>query len=451
MTDDYEGGEEQQADPLDQFEGLFKTPVGQAMAREARIRIADYTQKKQIAEANMAAGQAFSENLSEMKGNFIGMVQEDPAATHLALDLAHMGVAAMVGTVPGVDTEHLDNIRTGVQRDIAHAAVMSVADRHEDEARRMLDHPRISELVGAQKDQLAGYIQGQAIARRVDGEAAARMMAKANEEKANLSAWKYMAAMVDPDTGDIAHPPGWAQRLMSDHSMPPEHKATLFDTYGRLMENGDVPASDPTVAGDLLRGIAGGYLHPMTALSAAGEDLRAADATYLAKLANDPTMRKRAGEISTTLDAARRTLATPENGLAGERAFETFANWLLPTARDGADLNPSSKEYVLGGSRMQYFAPTSSHIADEVLGLPSRGFGNTSYPWTEPFMSQKDRMTLEDIFGGNQRPVTGDQVLRTAPKPPAALPQTEYGSRNKPRATTGDQVLPPNDDNVAVR
>lgn len=451
MSDDYSVDETQPQDPMEQFTGLFKSPIGQAMAHEAQVRINDYMTRRQIADDNTAAGEAFSNNLAEMRGNFIGMVRDDPHATPLALDLAHLGVMSMVGSVPGVDPAHIDNISSGVQRDIARAAVMTVAEKHEGAAQDLLDHPRIGGLLSDEKEHLTGYIEGQRVARHIDAQGAQKMAQKATADRANQTAWTHMAVMVDPDTGDISHPPDWAKRVMADPSMPPNYKATLFDVYGRLQEKGDAAYTDPNAASDLLRGAAAGSLHPLTALSAAGGDLRAADAVYLSRLAGDPSMKRRAGEISATLDAAQRTLAAPENGPAGQVAYQNFANWLLPTARDGADLNPSSKEYVLQGNRMQYFAPRATDMADYVIGQYNRGYqyDDLSLPAEDRMGSHTDRMDLSTIFG---RSKTGDPVVNQRGRAPpinmptarreegANVPYVDLGARG-PGRPSGDPVI----------
>ncbi|MGE3279691.1 MAG: hypothetical protein AB7H90_03465 [Alphaproteobacteria bacterium] len=379
MIDDLESAP---ADPLDQFAQLFNTPVGQSFAEEARVRLQDYAMRRGIAEANTAAGDAFASNLSEIRGNFMGLVERDPLATHLALDLAELGVGAMVGTVPGTSPEQAMEIATGMQRDIARTAVRSLAERHEEGARGLLGDERIGGLLGDEREALGGYITAQSIARRVDSEAQQRMAERAATEQANRSAWNYMAAMVDPETGEIGYPSGWAGRVMADPSMTPETKAALFDTYGRLTENGDVGRSDSLVVRDLVRGLAGPGVSPTEILSRAGDDLRAADAVYLAGLAADPTQRNRAVQLSTVLDQGK-VLAAPENGPAGRRAYSEFAEWTLANARNGADLDPASQNYILSGNRLQQFAPRATYNVEAAIPAPTQG-----------------RRSLSEIFGG---------------------------------------------------
>lgn len=373
----------QPTSPLDKFQGMFKTSTGQAMAREAAVRINDYANRKQIAESNMAAGQAFSDNLAEMRGNLIETVQADPAATDLALDLAHLGTKSMVGSVYNVDPAHIDTISTGIQQDIARQAVMSAADRHEGLARGLLDSPRISDLLGDEKDQLSGYITGQEAARRIDAQGAQKMQQQEALARTNQGAWQYMAALVDPDTGDLSHPPGWAQRVMGDQSLPPQYKATLFDAYGRLTEDGDVPVSNPSTVTDMIQGAASGAVHPIAPLNQIGVDLRAADAVYLSKLTSQPD---RAAQLSDALDLGRDQLAAPENGPAGQRAYAGYVNWLLSAGRQGADLDPSSKGYALAGNRLQQFAPRASDNVEAAVQVPPQ-----------------ERRPLSDIFGGSRR------------------------------------------------
>jgi hypothetical protein len=384
MIDEYMDEQDQQpVDPFQHFEGLFNTPQGQAFAEEARVRLNDYITTRQIAEANLAAGEAFASNLGEMRANFLGMVQDDPTAIDVALDLARLGVSAMVGTVPGVDPEHVENIATGIQRDIARTAVGTLAERHEGLARQMLENPRIRELLGDEKEPLAGYITAQSVARRIDAENEQRQAQRTAVEQANQTAWSYMAAMVDPETGDLGYVPGWAKQVMADPRMPPEYKAGLFDVFGRLTENGDAPESDPLALDQLVRAAASGNISPMAALTRAGDDIKAADAVYLAKLASDPEQRSRAAALANVLDIGKQALAMPENGPAGIRAFGDFTNWALSQARSGADLDPASKTYILAGNRLQQFAPRASSIVDSTIQI-------------EP----QERRSLADIFGG---------------------------------------------------
>lgn len=383
MSDDYDAPEQS---PLEQFTGLFQTPTGQAFAQEAQIRLNDYLTKRSIADENTAAGEAFTSNLDTMRQNYMGAVQDDPSFTHTALDLAHLGVSAMVGSVPGADPRHLDTISTGMQQDIARAAVHTLADQHEGLARDLLDTPRISDLLEGEHKDLHEYITSQAIARHIDAQGAQKMAAQAANQRINDTAWGYMADMVDPDTGSIVHPPGWASKVMADPSLPSPLKAQLFDTYGRLQEQGDANASDPGVVGGVLRAVAGGTVAPAQILPLAGSDLRAADAVYLARLASDPTLAGRAGEISSTLNIAQQALAPPENGPAGQAAYADFSNWVLGNARGGADLDPRSQDYLLAGNRLQQFAPRASDNVDAVVQVPIQ-----------------DRRPLHDIFGGGKR------------------------------------------------
>lgn len=383
MTDDYSVEGEAPADPLTQFVGLFKTGTGQDLANEAAIRLNDYQTKRQIAESNLAAGQAFHNNLAEMRGNYIGMVQDDPAATHLALDLADLGTRSMVGTIPGVDPEHVQNISTGMQQDIARASVMSLADQHEGQARDMLANDRISGLLGDEKDSLSGYIQSQAVARQIDAEAQQKAAQRAAVDQANQSAWRYMATITNPDTGEITPPAGWAQRLMADPSMPPHYKASLFDTYGRLTEQGDAPFSDPLSVHDVVRDAAAGSAAAPAVLARAGDDLRAADAVYLSRLAGDPSQQGRAAQLAAVLDQGKEALAGPENGPAGTRAFGDFTSWALSAARAGASLDPASKDYALQGNKLQQFAPRASYNVEAAVQVPPQ-----------------DRRPLSEIFGG---------------------------------------------------
>lgn len=384
MADEYD----ETTDPLAEAVSLFQTPEGSAYAGEAAARINDYLTRREIADANTAAGDAFVANLGAVQGNLASMVQSDPHAIDLALDLADLSVRSMVGTVPNADPATVEPIATDIQRGIARAGVRALAERHDGAARELLGRERIAGLLGDEREALDGYISAQATARRIDQVASERMAARAQQQQADYHAWNYLGAMIDPASEDIRFPPGWAQRVMADPVIPAPQKAQLFDIYGKVERDGDVPASDPFSVSSLVFDLAqGASFSQGDILGRAGDDLRLTDALTLAKFAGDPAGRSQVAGLATVLGEAQRQLAAAENGPAGQSAYGRFVNWLLPVVRRGADLDPASPDYVLGGNRLQAFAPTAADMANIYIP-PAGGDGRTP---------------LGDIFGGSFR------------------------------------------------
>lgn len=377
--------EDQPQSPLDQVRGAFQTIEGQQFADEATARINDYVQRRDLADANRAAGEAFVANLGEMQQNYVGLVRDDPTAVHLALDLARLSTRAMVETVPNADPAHVDTIAGDMEREIARAAVGRLAEVDDGAARSMLGDSRLSALLPDEdRNHLSGYISAQSAARKIDNQAAARMAERAQAQQIDGRAWNYLAALADPETGAVSTPPDWAKTLIADPALPPPVKAGLLDIYGRIERDGDAVATDPVVASRLVAALAGdGRVPPSEILTQAGDTMRLADALTLARMAGDPAQRGRIGAMAETLGEAERQLAPPENGPAGQIAYERFVNWLLPAVRGGANLDPGSQDYLLAGNRLQSFAPRAT---DAVVASVQTDIQN--------------RRPLADIFGG---------------------------------------------------
>lgn len=445
--DDIEEAPPHPADPpqiLNDFVGAFTDPQAQEVFRDAAVRIQDYQVQKSIADDNAAAANRLVTNLGVFKDGLANMAANDPASTFLGLDLVPDVVSGIVGTHPYLPDEArqdtYEQLTSDMQRDIARAGVLSLADKQEEAARNLLQHPRVAGLFD-DNDQRAlnGYINSMETARNVDAAALSQQRAKDEQQTRDHSMVSYFGALVDPQSGGLAFPPGWAEKVTADPSLPPDYTASMLNAYARLQTTGDVATSDPFMVGDIIRKIADG--DPPSAgqiLSQAGRGMEFATAIGLAKAVvgdMSPAARKEFGDLSATVDVARRTLAAPENGMAGQIAYGRFMDWFLrnyETLGPGA-LNPNSKEYFDVGPQIAKFAPNGSDLVQGATQGLMAGVGITE--------RTGDRISLDQIFGDRRAPA-GDTVIRGERKRPIAIPVVDYGDGTGEVRAAGSQLGP---------
>jgi hypothetical protein len=359
-------------------------PAASEWADEVTTRINDYNQRRALADANAAAGQQFVADIDGFKSGLVSMVQNDPFALSLALDL----VPTTVGMLGGAS-----DLTGHMQSEIAAAAVTAAAEQDEGTARAFLDQPRIRDLLGENAGALDSYISIQAQARAADTAAEVADLGRRQALRADRSAINYLGALHNPVTGEIRFPQGWNQAVMADLTLPPPAKVAVSGIYQRLHAEGDALVSNPYLVRDVAARIAEGAPPSVASVAMeAGRGLTLAD-TMLLLGGSGPVslgMRREFGQLASTLNAAREMLAPPENGVAGERAFERFTNWLLPTyrARGPGSLDPMSENAILAGGEIQAFAPTMSDIADGIVIEPLASMARPA----------AGRPALKDIF-----------------------------------------------------
>lgn len=408
-------------DTLNQFRQQFTDPDARAWADETATRLDDYVQRKQISDAATAAGDNFVNNLDQFKSGLVNMVQKDPFAVDTALSLVRPTVGVMVNNVAGHPPEQLadqhEQISTHIEQTIAGAAVRSMAEQHEDTARSMLD--KVGGLLDdGDRQALDGYIGVQARARDLDAAAQQRQQAQQQSITEQNTSLGYLGALVHPDTGQVQFPPGWAQRVLSDQRVGPQASAQLIDTYGRLWKDGDVQSSNPLLVHQVAQQIASDTPPQMSELMFhIGRGMTAADALTLSYGAQPGTEdnKDERNQLAATLDAAKRTLAPPENGPAGMAAFEKFTDWLMPAYRKAGPgaLNPQSPNYLFGEGDDQdkslfwkYFAPRLDDVVNgQVPGAADRGIARMY-----GFNKTQDGITLDDIFNRGRGAPAGDTV-----------------------------------------
>jgi hypothetical protein len=425
MADTDEGEIVHPADPPQQlvdFVGAFQDPQAQEAFGDAAVRVQDYMMRRDIAADNAAAADRLVSNLGQFKDGLARMVYADPAAVDLGLDLVPDIVHGIAHTHPYLPDDQrdsaYDNITTDIQREIARTGVMSLADRNADAARALLGSDRVAALIdGQDRLGLEGYIGAMDSARTTDAAAVAQQRAVDQQRDTGFAMANYLGALVDPNTQEMQFPDGWAQRITADPTVPPAATAALLGVYSRLQTGGDVKHSDPFLMANVIQRLASDN-PPSTweILNEAGNGLRVADAVSMARHSvgsMTPAMRREFGEVSTTIDAARRFIASPENGPAGHVAFGRFMDWLTANYSGMGSLNPKSDNYILPtegthgnmvGSFWNNFMPNNEDI---VLG--SRLNGNPR-SINQLRSDTGDRMPLDQILGP-RRGTNADTVI----------------------------------------
>lgn len=374
--------------PLADFVGSFTDPTAQGVFRDAAVKVQDYLVRRRIADENTAAADRLFANLGRFRDGMVGMVQGDPAATHLGLSIVPDIVNGIVGSHPYLADEQREptatELTTGMQQEIARAGVMAYADRDETAARRLLDQPHVASLFDESGHRdLNGYIGAMATARSSDAAALAQQRAVDDAQTREHSTLQYFSTLVDPATQEMQFPPDWAQRVTADPSLPPAYTANMLNLYGRLQRDGDAPATDPFIAASLIGAAANGQASVPAVMQFAGNDLRLNDALTIAAMTR-PQGETSASLLNDLVQQGRSALAAPENGPAGSVAFGRYMNWLLPAVRSGAvSLNPAEDNYA--GLRLPQFAPSGNDLLE--ASVHGRVDG---------------RPSLDEIFGGRR-------------------------------------------------
>lgn len=385
-----------QSPALQEFQDTFTSPVAKDWSEGVSARLNDYFTRRQIADDNTAAGENFVNDMDAFKSGLVSGVQKDPFFVHTALDIVPDTMAAFAAAMPNApEGDHHLNVGSDIQREIAAAAVTSLAETHEGAARGMLGNERIKNLLGEATGPLDTYISAQAQARQIDHEAEVDSHTAHAALAADQTAVKYLSALYNPAAGTTQFPPGWNQAVLKDPNLPPPIKVAVAGVYDRLRAYGDVEKSDPLVIADAIRRAADGQPPPAgELLQRAGHDLTLADALALTrKLSVSPAAMVEARQMQDTLDSVRRQIAPPEYGAAGNAAYGRFVNWFVDEyGRQGpASLNPKAENWMLnpeapGGNPLNKFLPNG----DDVINV-------------HPLSGMADRVeakkpSLEDIF-----------------------------------------------------
>jgi len=245
---------------LQQVTDNAATDMGSAWSGVAANRIQDYLTSKAVAQQSQAAGDQLVNNLDGVKKNLTGMVQGDPGAIDLALDLAQHTVNGIVDQHQHMD----DDARAGIasdltghlQSEIAHTGVQRLAEIDHGAAMDALD--KYGHLLP--DDQQAGLRQYAAVqqgARQQDAQAAQQQSVRDASVAGYHAASQYLHSLTDPDTGAHQNPPGFVASVIADPRLAQPTRLALHAGYSMLQQNGDPPSSDPHVVSDFIGRMAG--------------------------------------------------------------------------------------------------------------------------------------------------------------------------------------------------
>ena len=378
MADDtqpYGGHAAGELDPsLKQFVGLFPPGTdGREWADTATARLQQHLTLRAVAKQNEAAGQAFVNNLHEFKSNLVDMVKGDPTTSGLALDMIPHTINAMAAQHQNLDPTLRDaaakDLTDHMSSEVAHATVQSLAENDANAASQALQSPRLSGLLSDEdRASLGNYIGSQAALRNQDNQAAQQQ----SQHDAALQGYDrgtaYFHSFMDPSTGQLQLPQTFGQRVMQDTQIPNETSAALHMAYTQLQTSGDPQKSNPSMVADFFNRAANGTMPSQPELlSHVGSNLTLADAAMLNHFMGPQTPggQQDVKAINDTIQGQRDNLLTPDNGPAGQGAFNRFMDWLPSTLRSGvgtgipvrAMLDPEHKDTVL--NQLPRFQPTA--------------------------------------------------------------------------------------------
>ncbi len=360
--------------PLNPALAAFQQSVPEGasdIAADQSSKIQGYLEARALAADAHAQGDAVVQNAQTTQQNLVDMVKADPHSTGLALDLAGSSAELLSAHHPDDDER---NLITGAltrqyRGSIAHAAVQTWANVDADAARGALD--RYGEhLPAGEHAALTTYIDAMDTLRGADANAAKLQGTRDMVAQSDGTMLNHFSALAHPETGALQFPKDWGVRMMTDESMAPQAKASLYTAFTNLQQNGDPHASDPQVLSDMLSRTELPYNHPdhpspMSVVQEVGRGLTMADASFLASRVG-PQSPARRDEITQLNDA----LETAHSQLGSETAYGRFTNWFLPAYQRATALglspseilNPASKGYALTPERMAQFAPTGDDL-----------------------------------------------------------------------------------------
>ena len=351
----------------------FQTPEGQKFAATVLPIIQQHVNAVNVANANQQAGDRSVQNVADTKNALVNAVKDDPTAASMALHLAPHLVAGVVShsglTTEQMQSTHAD-LTSHMQSEIAKAAVTRMAEIGEGPARQLLDVVG-EHLTDGEKGTLGQYIDTMQVARGMDHSASLAQMQYDNAAQSRRAAYGAGGQLLNARTEETQAPSDFVSSLMSANHVRAADRVPLMIAYNNLRSQGDPTTSDPHVINGLLQKIA----DPTTPVPSAeilqhvGSGLRYVDAHMLhgLSLVRTPEAQAHTQQIASMVDNAREEL-TPAASAAHNAAFGRYVNWLMPSIRAGANIDPMSKDYILNRKSPADFAPKHADIVPPYNG-----------------------------------------------------------------------------------
>jgi hypothetical protein len=321
--------------PLQDLKDTFQTDAGKDWANDATTRIQDYVMQRQVAEQNTAAGQQFIQNIDNFKDGLVSFVQQDPLGVHLALDLVPGALDAVISTMPGRPEDAADHhaaMTASASRDIAAAAVTSMAGRNPTVARNIYDHPRIQDALGDSAPAMDSYITLQGQAHERDAQVGQANALRQQQQGYDTNARGYLSLLSNNPLAD-----DFNKAVVADQGVPPADKLELLSARERILAGSGNQPSDPIATMNLVSQLASNEVGQKDLYSRIGRDLSVNDASMLSSIhATGQT-----GELHDLLQFGKQWITGPGPGSPAEvNALGRYVNFALAHARTNGNLDP---------------------------------------------------------------------------------------------------------------
>lgn len=370
---------------LQAFRDAIPPEVGaEGWVSDVTTRLNNFMRRRDIADGNAAAGQEYVRNMSDFKDGLKGMVQADPTAIDVALDIVPHTIHALMpdGHPDAMYGDTHESLTKHIQSEIASSAVTAMAERNAAGARAMLGNPRVDAILGGdEKRGLDGYITAQTLARGADHNAQTILLRQQQSMAEAAAGHAHASALVNPDSNKVEPPNGWAQKLIADPRVAPDDKGSLMNMYGRLQTTGDAIESHGPTVRDALNQMKAGTLSSGDLWNAVGPSggLTMQDAQWLNGLMHTTTkdgIAEREAFTDTLNRAAEKFLGKDGSGGAeGRRNFNNFAKWYVEAYRGAGagSLHPDSDSYLFKNAGLNSFADASPVSAMRGGGVVNNG------------------------------------------------------------------------------
>lgn len=390
-------------DRYQKFADSFRTDAGRRWAIQEIGSLRQHVFEKTAADQATMAGDALITNIGIVKNRASSVVRDDPTSLDAMLGTVDRATDAFIANSPTVTPAETakahQEVATHVKTDIVHSAIIGMAEKNPDLARKMVDSGKYSDYIdGAKAHDVINTIDR---AKREDARWAEYQQKQKIADASQKATDQYLSDMTTPD-GKVQVPPGMAAKVLSDTKLLPSARLELYRFQQSMLEHQekDVPVvTDPKVRTDLIArmgaepGSPGAYtpfelykLHAEGKLSE--KDLMTFKDAQQANV-DDPV--HRGPILSSALAAAKSDLTYTLPGLPGkdpkgEALYADFIGHFLPSynlALRTGNLQPNALDLrdpksMISLALSQFKRTASQKLQDRLEELQSLG-GNEKF------------------------------------------------------------------------
>lgn len=385
-------------DRYQKFVDGFRTDAGRKWAIGEVNSLRQHVFEKTAADQATMAGDALVTNIAAIKNRSSSVVRDDPTSLDAALGVVDRATDAMIANSPTLTPDQAakvhQEVATHVKSDIVHSAIVGMAEKSPDLARKMVDSGKYRDYIdGAEAHKVIDTIDR---AKREDQRWAEYQQKQKIADASQGATNEYLDAMTTPD-GKVQVPPGMASKVLSDTRLLPQARLELYRFQHSMLENQakDLPVvTDPKVRQDLIArmgaepGSPGAYtpfeLYKLRAEGKLSEkDLMIFKDAQQANL-DDPV--HRGPILSSALAAAKSELTYALPGLPGkdpkgEALYADFIGHFLPSynlALRTGNLTPNALDLrdpksMISQALSQFKRTASQKLQDRLEELQSLG------------------------------------------------------------------------------